>query len=268
MKINLGEIEETLLIPLWGRATITREYPSLLNDVKAVELVEHIDFDFTKLDHALRYGTNLLHAARARQIDDKVRAYLVAHPRASVIDLGAGLDTAFYRVDNRALSWYDLDLPSVMEIRKMPLPEPERTTYISDSLFDSRWFTEITNTQDGVIVIAAGVFMYFEASRIRTFLSSLADAFPNAEILFDTQSRFGKLIGDWGLRRMGMHGSTTKWALKDTRALIKWDGRFAVVDQFPIFKNIPRSYARDNSIKRWMDFVDRFKMRNIVHLSV
>ena len=125
MKINLGEIEETLLIPLWGRATITREYPSLLNDTKAVELVEQIDYDFSKLDHALRYGTNLLHAVRAKQIDDKIRAYLVEHPQASVIDLGAGLDTAFYRVDNGALTWYDLDLPSVVALRSTLLPEPE-----------------------------------------------------------------------------------------------------------------------------------------------
>jgi O-methyltransferase involved in polyketide biosynthesis len=268
MKINLGEIEETLLIPLWGRATITREYPSLLNDAKAVELVEQIDYDFSKLDHALRYGTNLLHAVRAKQIDDKIRAYLVEHPQASVIDLGAGLDTAFYRVDNGDLTWYDLDLPSVVALRSTLLPEPERTTYISDSLFDPRWFAQITNTKGDVIMLAAGVFMYFEAPRIRAFLSAVVDAFPNAEIVFDTQSRFGKFIGDWGLRRMGMQGSTTKWALKDARTITEWDNRFVVVDQFPVFKNISRSYARDTSIKRWMDFVDRYRMRNIVHLRV
>src|SRR3974390_490678 len=105
-KINLGSVEETLLIPLWGRATISREYPSLLNDTKAVELVGQIDYDFSKLDQTLRYGTNLLHAARAKQIDDKIRAYIAQHPEASVIDLGAGLDTAFYRIDNGSIRWY------------------------------------------------------------------------------------------------------------------------------------------------------------------
>jgi O-methyltransferase involved in polyketide biosynthesis len=268
MKINLGSVEETLLVPLWGRATISREYPLLLNDAKAVELVGQIDYDFSALDKTLRHGTNLLHAARAKQIDDKIRAYIARHPKASVIDLGAGLDTAFYRVDNGSICWYDLDLPSVIALRRELLPEPERTTYILHSLFDTGWFADVTNTEDGVMMLAAGVLMYFEESRIRAFLSSLADSFPGAEIVFDTQSRFGKRIGDWGLRRMGMKGSMTKWALKDARAIREWDHRITVVDQFPLFKNIPRDPAWGTSIKRWVNFVDRFGIRNIVHLRV
>jgi len=30
----------------------------------------------------------------------------------------------------------------------------------------------------------------------------------------------------------------TKWALKDARTIMEWDQRIAVVDQFPMFKNI------------------------------
>lgn len=67
---------------------------------------------------------------------------------------------------------------------------------------------------------------------------------------------------------MGMQGSTTKWALKDARAILEWDDRFVIIDQFPIFKNIPRSYALDSSIRRWMNFIDRFRMRNIFHLKI
>jgi hypothetical protein len=95
MKVNLGSVEETLLVPMWGRATISREYPSLLNDAKAVELVGQIDYDFSTLDKTLHHGTNLLHAARSKQIDDKIRVYITQHPKASVIDLGVALDTAF-----------------------------------------------------------------------------------------------------------------------------------------------------------------------------
>jgi hypothetical protein len=67
---------------------------------------------------------------------------------------------------------------------------------------------------------------------------------------------------------VGMHGSKTKWALTDARAITGWDNRIAVVDQFPVFKNIPRNRAWSTSIKQWMDFVDRHRMRNIVHLRV
>lgn len=50
MKINLGDAEETLLIPLWWRAKLSQEYSSLLKDKKTVELVEQIEYDFSTLD--------------------------------------------------------------------------------------------------------------------------------------------------------------------------------------------------------------------------
>ncbi len=268
MKIDLGDVEETLLIPLWGRAKFSRVYPSLINDRKAVELVEMLEYDFSTLDETLRFTSNLVHAARARQFDDKIRAYIAAHPKASVVDLGVGLDTAFYRVDNGTIHWYDLDLPSVIKLRRELLPESDRTAYVSSSLFDPSWFDEVKGTDDGLFVIAAGVLMYFEESRIRPFFIALADGFPGAELLFDTQSRFGKLVGNWGLRRMGMKGSTTKWALKDARKIAGWDKRINVLDQFPLFKDVPRDPAWGTSLTRWMNFVDRHRIRNIVHLQL
>ena len=268
MKVNLGDIEETLLIPLWGRAKFTQEYPSFLNDQKAVELVEQIEYDFPRLDKTLPESFNLLHATRAKQFDDKIRAYIAQHPKASIINLGAGLDTAFYRIDNGTINWYDLDLPAVINIRRELLPEPERATYISDSLFNQTWFTEVKNTENGVFMIVAGVLMYFEESRIRPFFISLANSFPRSEIVFDSQSRFGKLIGNWVLRRVGMKGSPTKWTLKDARRFTEWDRRIDVLDQFPLFKNISRDAVWDTAFKRSMNFMDRSGIRNVCHLRV
>ena len=77
--------------------------------------------------------------ARAKQFDDKVRAYITVHPRASVVNIGAGLDTAFYRVDNGLIHWYDLDLPLVINFRRQLLLEPERVTFIAKSFLDPSW---------------------------------------------------------------------------------------------------------------------------------
>ena len=40
---------------------------------------------------------------RAKHFDDKIKAYLTEHPHASIVNIGAGLDTTFYRVDNADL---------------------------------------------------------------------------------------------------------------------------------------------------------------------
>ncbi|MFZ0926877.1 MAG: hypothetical protein WB581_01855 [Halobacteriota archaeon] len=45
----MNNVEETLLIPLWGRAQSNSAHNSLLNDAKAIEIIDRIDYDFSKL---------------------------------------------------------------------------------------------------------------------------------------------------------------------------------------------------------------------------
>ena len=157
MKVDLHDVEATLLAPLWARAKFSREYPSIFNDEKAIALVDQLEYDSSPKEAALRLEGVLVMAARAKQFDDKIRAYLDERPKASIINVGAGLDTTFYRADNGLLRWYDLDLPNVIEIRRKLLPEPERTTYIAGSLLDAGWCADIEHTKNGVFIFAEGV---------------------------------------------------------------------------------------------------------------
>ena len=45
IKVDLSNVEETLLIPLWIWAKLSREHNSVLNDTKVIELVEQIDYN-------------------------------------------------------------------------------------------------------------------------------------------------------------------------------------------------------------------------------
>ncbi len=272
MKMSLSAIEETLLPPLWGRATVSERWPSFFYDPHSIRLFQRIECDFSRVEESLGAEGAFVQAAYARQFDDLVRAYIARHPEASVVNLGAGLDTAFYRVDNGTLRWYDLDLEAAMSLRSELLPAPERVTYLSGSLFDPTWVHRITKRENGVIILITGVFMYFTEPRIRAFLSSLADGFPRAEIVFDTQpwfaSRQGKRLANQELENMGIQGSPVKWALRDARTITRWDNRIVVMDQFPLFTGIPRDPAYGESLTQWMDAVDEHTMSIVVHLHV
>ena len=81
-----------------------------------------------------------------------------------MVNIGAGLDAMFYRIDNGLIHWYGLDLPVVIEMRKQLFPEPNRVKCIAKSLLDQSWFEDITYTEDGVFMIADGVLQSFEES--------------------------------------------------------------------------------------------------------
>ncbi|MGZ4863746.1 MAG: class I SAM-dependent methyltransferase [Halobacteriota archaeon] len=186
MAIELTGVEKTLFIPLWCRAKASKKYPALLYDPKAVELLETIDYDFSSIAEKFDSVYKLSTVVRAKHLDDETRAYIAEHPRATVINLGAGLDTGFYRVDNGLIQWYDLDLPNVVALRQKLIPETGRTHYIAKSLFDMSWCDEIKHPNDGMFIVSATVLTYFEEAQVRRFFSSLADALPEAEMVFNT----------------------------------------------------------------------------------
>jgi O-methyltransferase involved in polyketide biosynthesis len=266
MPIALGALEETLFIPLWCRAQASEKYPSLFCDSKAVELVQSIDYDFSAIEARLSPVIRLASAARARQCDNVLKAYVADHPRTSVVNLGAGLDTAFYRIDNGLIHWYDLDLPDVIAVRRQLLSKAERVYFIAKSLLDLSWCDDLTDISDGVIVVAAAVLSYFSEGQMKAFFSALADRLPGAEMVFTAYSRREVTLINRSLNRIGMTGAAMKWALEDTYDLTRWDGRVAVVAEFSFFKDIACDPAWGEETIRTVRVIDEQKRMRIVHV--
>ena len=49
-KIEKNTVQETLVIPLYGRRLCSRMFPPLFQDESAAELMERIDYDFSELE--------------------------------------------------------------------------------------------------------------------------------------------------------------------------------------------------------------------------
>ena len=58
-----------------------------------------------------------------------------------------------------------------------------------------------------------------------------------------------------------------RWTLGDANEITKWDSRITVVDQFPMFKNIPRDSLSADT-RRLMDYSDERGKSRIFHLRV
>ena len=95
-KIEKDTVQETLLIPLYGRKLCSERFPTLFTDDSAARLMEKIDYDFSALekrsDSIVQVFGALEVAMRQSDIAWEVRNYLKEHPRAAVINLGCGLD--------------------------------------------------------------------------------------------------------------------------------------------------------------------------------
>lgn len=189
VKINLSDVSETLLIPLWARAYETTHIKNpLVRDERSVEMMNHIDYDFSKFKNANKSQVGI--AVRSKILDRETKKFLTTNPNAVCINIGCGLDTRFYRVDNGQIHWYNLDFPEVMEIRKQFFEKNDRIHEIPCSCFDENWITNVKTSGKPVLFLMEGLSMYFTEEQMKDFFSMLIRHFPKAQILLEVMPPF------------------------------------------------------------------------------
>ena len=192
-KIEKNTVQETLIIPLYARKVCSELYPALYRDETSIRLLKEIDYDFSEAEQKSRslmqrFGA-LEVAMRQNDLAVEVRAYLKAHPNASVVNLGCGLDNTGRTCDNGSCRLYNLDFPDVITMRNELLPAGEREENIPCDLNDTAaWLGRIDLAQ-GAVFFASGVFYYFLKEQVRALVLALADACPEGALVFDAANQ-------------------------------------------------------------------------------
>ncbi len=239
VNVTLGNVQKTLFLPLWGRAHETLKEHPLLVDKTAVEIVKRVNYDLSAITNNMHEITKFAWIVRSLLIDRVIRTFLHEHPRGTIVNVGCGLDTTFDRIDNGSCTWYDLDLPDVIELRKNFIYQTERRKFIASSFLDEPWLEEI-RFSEGLLFMAAGVLYYFEESQIRSFFVKLADKFPGSEFACDVSSPMGvRAANKMVIRASGLdERSFLKWGVKSVSDITGWDPRITLIKKYPYFKGM------------------------------
>lgn len=176
----MSGVSATLLSNLVRRAEAARAKRPLLDDPLAVEAVERLAYDFE--DVSARGAS--WHAMRVATFDGAVRRFLKRSPEGTVVALGEGLETQFWRVDNGRMRWLTVDLPPVLDLRRRVLPEESRQKSHSGSALDLGWIDEVEPGAP-VLVTAQGLLPYFEREQVHALIASMAVRLPGSSFVFD-----------------------------------------------------------------------------------
>ena len=231
--IEKNSVQETLVIPLYGRKMCSELYPSLYRDETAIRLLDAIDYDFSALEKksgSIMQRFGFLEAAmRQNDLACEVRDYLRTHPNAAVVNLGCGLDGTGRACDNGTCRIYNLDFPDVIAVREALLPAGEREKNIPCDLNDTAWFREI-DASGGAVFFAAGVFYYFLTPQVRALACAMAEAFPGGKLVFDAANRKAvKLMLKTWIRDAEIRNVGAYFAVSDAeRELAPWSEKLRV----------------------------------------
>ncbi|NMN96247.1 class I SAM-dependent methyltransferase [Antrihabitans stalactiti] len=179
----LSGVPETALWTLRNRAVEAARSDSTYDDPQAVAVYEAIDFPYEKFG---KHSQNF--ALRALTFDRVVRDFLERNPTGTVVALGEGLQTSFWRINHPAMHWISVDLPPLVALREKLLPADPRLTHVAASALDRSWMRHAP-IGSPVMVTAEGLFMYLPPADVLALIADIAARFPGGQLLFDNISQ-------------------------------------------------------------------------------
>ncbi|MCK4687673.1 MAG: class I SAM-dependent methyltransferase [Candidatus Lokiarchaeota archaeon] len=270
-KVNLikGSVQETMLGPLWARAKFSKLYPEILDDQKAYEIIEKLDYDFSKVQEYLGEWRGIGLLVRAKNFDNALKDYIERFPNSTIVNIGAGLDTTFFRVDNGKIKWYDLDLSDAIEFRRQYIPETIRCKYISKSALDYSWFDEIDFSHDkGIFLIAGGFIYYFQENEISAFFRALAGKFPDGELIFDCVSNLAIKVAHKRAKKAGVETPFWHIGIGDPiKKIAEWSDNIKVIDWYTMYSRVKPNPKWNKKTVKMVKIAERFKTAKIVHVK-
>jgi len=135
---------------------------------------------------------NASNVTRHRVIDDIVKQALARNPGLTIILIGAGLDSRAYRMQGG--NWIELDEPQIIQHKNERLPIAECSNPLQRIPIDHDRETLEEKlrkfaTNEKVLVIIEGVFMYLHRETIKTTLATLSRLFPKHDLVCDLMTK-------------------------------------------------------------------------------
>ncbi len=264
--VSHGSLQWTSLVPLWARHLENKKENSFYKDELASKIVDQIEYDFADVANRIDLIKQLTIVIRSINFEKIITNFIEEHPNATIVDLGAGFDTLFYRIDNGSIKWYDIDFPEILNVKKHFIPINPRYGFIDKSVLDFLWIEDINNKNDGILLIAGSLFKYFEETNIKLLFKQIGIKLPGTELAFDCGTK--PLLRQWKRynKETNLDPSHLKFSLAGPEILESWNLNIRVLDHYAMFSQISREEFWPEEVRKQMDFIDKtgvYKMYRI-----
>lgn len=220
--MNLPDVARTAILTLICRTVEAEKKEPLINDPMAILCLEKLMTEASEeekdwiLKYKRRYegrqSADVISNAKRQEIfDDIANQFISSHPLCTVINLGCGFDTRFWRIDNAKCKYVEVDLPEVIELKKEILKDHLAYELIGCSVLDTSWIDKVTSKgNSSFLLIAEGLFMYLPAKEAASLLQAIAQRFHNSQLVLDMMpEKYTKGLWKW-LGRLALRAT---WGL-------------------------------------------------------
>jgi len=174
------QIPTNLLQPLWLRSRESLVDNGLVYDPIAARACQrcHLSPDCFSGDIDQK---QLLHVTLTQSCDEHVSAFIRRHPDGWIVNVGAGLDTRFYRVDNGRCHWLELDVTENLLWRQKLFHASERYHHICGSVDELSWLEQLPIPEKTpVMIVCEHALLDCSQQQVAKFVQALGCHFDSA----------------------------------------------------------------------------------------
>lgn len=180
---------------------------------------------------------NAGNVTRHRIIDDIISTELLNNPDLQVILIGAGFDSRAYRLNGGR--WIELDEPQIISYKneRLPIERCKNKLQRIPVDFETEYLTDKSQqfaTNQPVIVIFEGVFIYLPESVIKQTLQTLHGLFPEHKLVCDLMTeKFYKKHSYTLDQKFGELGASFKFTSQKPTEVF-FDSKYQLVEKHSI----------------------------------
>lgn len=125
-------------------------------------------------------------ARRVKAFDSIAEAFIASHPDCTVINLGCGFDTRFWRIKNQGCRYVEIDLPEVIALKRQLIREQPAFELIGCSVLEPEWLDQVMPAgNSNFLLLAEGLFMFLPENELKALFQRLAGRLVRSQLVVE-----------------------------------------------------------------------------------
>ncbi len=253
--MKLTDVSKTAIVTLRSHVAESQKTSPLLEDPMAEYCLDHLASFASEDEKALLFTRKLSStltrhiAIRARKYDSIINDFISKNPSSTVVNLGCGFDTRYWRIDHRKCEYIELDLPEVVDLKKAILKGQPGYELIACSVLDTSWIDRVTSKgNSNILLVAEGLFMYLPKAGVIDLFKAFSERLCQSQIVLEvvtekyTRGFWKKIMIMKTKRELGFDsGSSYDFGIRNASELETYGKGIKVINEW--------SYVEDPDIR-------------------
>jgi methyltransferase (TIGR00027 family) len=190
--MQLNDVSKTAIVTLRSRVAESEKNKPLIHDPMARYCLDRLATFATEAEKTLLFNRRLSPALtshiglRARKYDAIVNEFISRNSESTMINLGCGFDTRYWRIDHEKCRYLELDLPEVVELKKEALNERLSYELMAGSVLDTAWIDTVASGGNrNCLLVAEGLFMYLPRAEVIGLFKAFSKKLYHSQIVLE-----------------------------------------------------------------------------------